>query len=326
MAGVADEVRRAVVTGASGFVGRRLCADLIADGVDVTAVHRHACEGPWTREVAVDLSSDLQSAEWLDGVDTVFHLAGNAHAIDEPASEEAHRLATVVATRHLLAGCEARGVSRLVFVSTVKAVADPCGERVDESFTQMPSTAYGRAKRTAEDDVIQWGLAAGRHVVVLRPALLVGAGAKGNFRRLCEAVRRRRFPPLPDWQNFRSVLHVDDLVRALRLVARHPGAAGERLFVCYPTPYSTREMVNTVRRELGRPAQSLGIPDWVWRLLALAGDALGGVTGRRAPFDGEHLLRLRESAQYDPGRIEKLTGFVAEKGLDVAVSDLLGHP
>ena len=318
-----SEIRRAVVTGASGFVGRKLCADLVSSGVHVTAVHRHSCEGPWTREVAIDLSSDLDGAPWLDGVDVVYHLAGNAHAIDEPASAEAHHLATVVATRHLLAGCSQHGVSRLVFASTVKAVADPGGERVGESFNAPPATAYGLAKRTAEDDIIKWAQVGGHHAVVLRPTLLVGAGVKGNFWRLFDAVRRNRFPPLPDWQNHRSILHVDDFVRALRLVAEHPAAAGERLFVCFPTPYSTRDMVNAVRAALGRPKATLQLPEAVWRILAGIGDLLRRLTGRRAPFDSEHLARLKESAQYDPGRLEMLTGFVATDSVDVAVADLL---
>jgi nucleoside-diphosphate-sugar epimerase len=317
------QIRRAVVTGASGFVGRRLCAELESDGIEVTAVHRHACTGPWTHEVVVDLSGNLDVAHWLQDVDVVFHLAGNAHATDTPVSAEVHHLATVVATRHLLASCAQHGVSRLVFASTVKAVADPGTTCIDETFSAAPTTAYGLAKRAAEDDIFQWAQVAGRHAVVLRPTLLLGAGVKGNFRRLLDAVRRGRFPPLPDWQNHRSVLHVDDFVLALRLAAVHPAMAGERLFVCFPTPYSTRDMVNAVRAAIGRPDVSFQIPEMMWYVVAGVGDVLGSLTGRRAPFDHEHLARLKESAQYDSARLEMLTGFVATKGLDAAVIDLL---
>jgi hypothetical protein len=78
-----------------------------------------------------------------------------------------------------------------------------------------------------------------------------------------------------------------------------------------------------VRAALGRPKATLQLPEAVWRILAGIGDLLRRLTGRRAPFDSEHLARLKESAQYDPGRLEMLTGFVATDSVDVAVADLL---
>ena len=75
----APEILHAVVSGASGFIGRRMCARLQARGVYVTAVHRHSQDGPWDRELLIDLGSEDGFA-LPSGVDSVFHLAGFAHA------------------------------------------------------------------------------------------------------------------------------------------------------------------------------------------------------------------------------------------------------
>ena len=81
-------IRVALVTGASGFVGRALCARLKSSGVTVLALMRHRAEGPWDRVLLTDLATTAPQVEALSGIDTVFHLAGKAHALAELSARE----------------------------------------------------------------------------------------------------------------------------------------------------------------------------------------------------------------------------------------------
>ena len=176
--------------------------------------------------------------------------------------------------------------------------------------------------------VLDWARTGDNHGVVLRPPLLMGGGVRGNLGRMFTAVAKRRFPPLPEFNNHRSLLHVDDLVDALIRVIDLPDAREQTFFVAYPRPYSTREIVNTMRIGLGRRPQGWSVPALCWRSLARLGDVWGSLLRRRAPFDREHLARLSESACYDATLFEDITGFRPGRSLADAVREMceIEHP
>ena len=94
-----------------------------------------------------------------------------------------------------------------------------------------PDTPYGRSKLAAEELVLHGGYVP--EPVVLRLCMVYGPQAKGNIEKMIEAVRRNRFPPLPEMGNRRSMVHVQDVVQAAVLAGTHPAAVGQA--------YSTRE-------------------------------------------------------------------------------------
>ncbi len=81
-------MQRVLVTGASGFIGERLCSRLKAEGMEVTTLMRHGAEGPWDSAIRTDLSQKPLPADALKGIDTIFHLAGKAHALSETRQSE----------------------------------------------------------------------------------------------------------------------------------------------------------------------------------------------------------------------------------------------
>lgn len=119
-------MKHALVTGASGFLGRVLCARLAARSVIVSAVHRRVCDGPWRHPDPIDLSRQMLTPDALDGVDTVFHLAGHAHAEDDAKAPELHHSVSVEGTQRLLASLGAT-VRRIVYASSVKAIREQLG-------------------------------------------------------------------------------------------------------------------------------------------------------------------------------------------------------
>jgi hypothetical protein len=144
----------ALVTGASGFLGRVLCQRLKTMGNRVIGAGRHASEGPWDEFREMDLAADSLPAGLLD---TVYHLASKAHAVTETAAEaDTYRPIIVEGTRKLLELAVGSGVQRFIYVSSVKAMGEgnPAGlpvEQMDETWPHTPQTPYGIAKAEAEN-------------------------------------------------------------------------------------------------------------------------------------------------------------------------------
>ncbi|RME72865.1 MAG: NAD-dependent epimerase/dehydratase family protein [Verrucomicrobia bacterium] len=323
----ASEAKTALVTGATGFIGRRLVPYLRARGWRVVALVRSVEAAKRQLEADGWVECDLCGPEPVGiprGVDTVFHLAGKAHAILEVGEEEAaYRRLNTEATARLLEAAGRAGVRAFVYFSSVKAVADPRGLAgpADESWTREPGTAYGRSKLEAERIVL--ADAGVPHRVVLRPTLVYGPNPKGNLRKMADAVRRGRFPPLPETGNRRSAVHVDDVCRAALACAVCEAANGRVYIVADDRPFSTRMLFEWMSEAVGRPVPGWTLPLWVLRLLGRAGDVIGRVRGRRFVFDSQALDRLTESAWYSAERLKRDVGWQPSRTLRDSLRDMV---
>ena len=299
--------RNFYVTGASGFLGRRVCSRLAAHGT-VRALMRSPVDGPWDAVDPVDLAKDPPPPGALAGVDTVIHLAARTHAVNESGdTEELYRAINVDGTRRLLEAAKTAGVRRFVFVSSVKAMGEGGDGVQDETATPVPATWYGKTKRAAETMAMEGDWTP--ETVVLRPALMYGMGVSGNVERMIDAVRSGRFPPVPEVGNSRSMVHGDDAADAVVLAATGARAAGRLFIVTDGRPCSTREMYEWICEALGRTSRRRTPPLTMYRGLARVGDVLGRLRGRRWMFDSEAFGKLFGSAAYDSSAICRELGF-----------------
>jgi UDP-glucose 4-epimerase len=322
----ASDRRRFYVTGASGFLGRRVCGRLVTQG-DVSALFRDPADGPWGRADLVDLSSQPPPDGALDGVDTVIHAAARTHAIDEPGgrdTESLYQAINVGGTRRLLEAAGRAGVRRFVFVSSVKAMGEGGPEAQDETSPSTPATWYGKTKKEAETLVLNGGFVS--EPVVLRPALMYGPGARGNVERMVDAIRAGRFPPVPEVANRRSVLHVDDAAGAVMLAANEQGAANRLFIVTDGRPCSTRQMYEWICGALGKEVPRWTVPIAAFRALARMGDAVGRIRGRRWAFDSDAYNKLFGSAVYDSSAIQRVLGFTPRWTFRNALPHLVQSP
>ena len=201
MAAIDPHARTQVlVTGASGFVGRALCARLTELGYAVRRATRYAtpAQGPEAFDtvdtVATgELGPDTNWSSALHQVSIVYHLAARTHVLHETACDAyaEYRRINVEGTRSLAQAALHAGVRRMVFLSSIKVT----GERTDgRPFTEdtppQPEDAYGVSKWEAEQALCAVARDTNLETVILRPPLVYGPGVKGNFLRLMHWVAR----------------------------------------------------------------------------------------------------------------------------------------
>lgn len=306
----------ALVTGATGFIGRRLL------GPDDRALVRKNTSSAGA--IVGDLLDRGSLGAACENVDCIFHCAGHAHAF-ATSDPDTHWRINFEGTKNLLDAAGRSGVRRFIFLSSVKAMAEPGNECIDEGWPGEPATAYGQAKRAAEEAVLEAGASYGMHVVNLRLAMVYGRGGRGNLERMARGISAGWFPPLPETGNKRSLVHVDDVISAVRLVAERSEANGRTYIVADSHAYSGREIQDAIRVVLRMPAAHWSVPASLLRAAGTTGDLLGSVSCRPPPLNSEVVSRLLDSACYFPARIERELGWRAAIGLEAGLREMLGN-
>ena len=313
-----------LVSGASGFIGNRLRYALRTEGIECRGiVHRYSKDAEC---IVADLSEKDVLRLACANVETVFHCAGYSHAFSSVMGDDAahHWRVNFEGARNLVEAAAVAGVRRFIFLSSVKAMADPGSNCVDEDYTGQPDTAYGQAKRAAEDVVLSVGKQYGMHVVNLRLSMVYGNGGHGNLERMGRWVGRGLFPPIPENSNHRSLVHVDDVVDAMRQVAFDERADGRTYIVASHDAPSGRELFDMLRKAVGLTPCGWAVPMPAMRVVAKLGDGFERVLRRRIPLDSEALERLLGSAWYSPARIERELGWRAKVSLVDGLSEMVG--
>jgi len=311
--------RRVLVTGASGFIGRLLCRELTDTGFEVVALLRSPLQGPWRSVVQADLGKTGISGSDLQGVDTIFHLAGKAHTRPRTAEEEAdYETVHVRGTQTLLEAARIAGVRCLVLLSSVKAMGEGGDTVWNEETPCLPQNSYGITKLAAERLVLGSGLSC---PVVLRPTLVYGPGSKGNLALMLRAAKKGLFPAITFPPNARAMIHASDVVQACLLAATHPGACGQTYILTDGQEYATGQILDWIWECLGSGPR-VRIPFGVVQAAAFFGDMLERL-GVRAPLNRDMLAKLVGTARYSSAKIRQELGFAPARNLRQGIREML---
>ena len=263
---------RVLVTGASGFIGRPLCAALAAAGHEVRAAVRDRRALNFRPGVEIvklpDLAGTVDWTPLIDGMDAVVHLAAIAHA-PRHVPDAAYDRVNHVATAEFARAAAAARMQRFVFVSSIGAQSGTTSDHpLSETDVPRPAKIYGRAKLAAEAAV----RAAGVRYTILRPVLVYGPDPKANIARLKWLAGLPVPLPFGALHQRRSLLALDNLIGAIRFALEDPRALNETFIVADAETVSVAEIIATLRGAAGRRTALLSVPP---ALLALASGLIG---------------------------------------------------
>ena len=266
------------VTGATGFVGTHLVKALLARGDSVTALARRPALAEllgWGNDVRLlkgGLDDEAVLRQGCAGMDVVYHVAGKIAARDMAEFMATNRDGTA----NVLEAARDGGARRFLFVSSL-AVSGPTepGRPIDETRPPAPVTDYGRSKLAAEVLVqampLPW--------TIVRPPVVYGEWDRGTLK-IFQLAQRGILPVFGDGSQELSVIHAEDLARALVAAATAPAAAGKVYFAAHPTTTTSRALAVSIAKALGKRSAVIGIPPLVARGVLWAAGTLAHIAGK----------------------------------------------
>lgn len=306
-----------LLTGATGFIGKHIAQELLLEGARVVVAARQTPDVLVTNHkrfewhIVGDINSETNWLSVVQGVDTVVHCAGRAHVMREQTTDAlaAYREVNVAGTLWLAKQAVAAGVRRFVFLSSIGVNGGQTapGKPFSEADRPKPHNAYALSKWEAEQGLLCIADETRLEVVIIRPPLVYGFGAPGNFGSLMRAVQRSWALPLGAVHNQRSLVALDNLVDFIVTCTTHPQAANQTFLVSDGQDLSTSELVRGMAKAAGVPARLLPVPVWALQ----AGASLIG--------KGDVVQRLCGNLQVDILKARNLLGWVppvsVEEGL-----------
>ena len=300
------------MTGATGFMGgalvRRLLEAKPADEV-IVAVRSYTSTLPTDvkQEIVGDLMGEIDWQSALVGVSAVVHCAARAHVMRDNAADPlaAFRVVNVQGTLSLAQCAAAAGVRRFVFISSIGVNG---AETLQQPFTAQdraaPHSPYTVSKYEAERGLQALAAKTGMEVVIIRPPLVYGPGAPGNFGSLMRWLKRGVPLPLGAIHNQRSLVALDNLVDLIVTCLTHPAAANQTFLVSDGEDVSTTELLRRMGQAMGHPARLIPVPGG-WLKLAAT------LVGKR-----DVAQRLCGSLQVDIEKTRQLLGWNPPLTLD----------
>ncbi|WP_166253962.1 UDP-glucose 4-epimerase family protein [Marinobacter salicampi] len=292
---------KVLLTGATGFVGSRLAKSLeVEPDIDLTCAVRRPAIDVSGREVVVrnlDANTDWSAALMKQQI--IIHAAARAHVTKNEVAEalSEYRKVNVDGMVNLARQAAEAGAQRFIFISTIGVNGNINARPFTESDQPRPAELYAQSKWEAEQGLWKVQKDTGIKIVIIRPPLVYGPGAPGNFGALIRWVEKGFPLPLGAVHNKRSLVALDNLVDLITTCIDHPAAANQVFLVGDGQDLSTTELLRGVARAMGRPSRLIPVPE----SLLLFGASM---IGKKAVAQ-----RLVGSLQVDISKAQKLLGW-----------------
>ncbi|MFZ4287012.1 NAD-dependent epimerase/dehydratase family protein [Variovorax sp. HJSM1_2] len=317
----AQVVTRCLITGASGFIGSALTNALQqAPGYQLKLVGRQLKALPQEPHLqAIKIDAINGGTEWaaaVENIDVVVHAAARVHVMQETAQDAlaAFRSTNTEGTLRLALQAADAGVHRFVFLSSIGVLGNGGNTVYTEQSDPTPTTPYAVSKCEAEDGLRKIAEHTGMEVVIIRPPLVYGPRAPGNFGRLANLVQRGTPLPLGGVQNLRSLVSIENLVDFIKTCMLHPAAGNQTFLVSDGDDLSTPALVRRMARAMGTNAPLFKLPLPVLHLAA-------SLVGKRSM-----LQQLTGSLQVDCRKANTRLGWTAPYSVDESLRRTFQKP
>jgi len=260
-----------LITGATGFIGRHLTAAL-SKSYSVRCLVRKTSDISGLRNFNVDITyGDLLAKDSLlpalDGIDLVYHLAGEVYS----RRKDDYYKGNVLATRNLLEVCKGKGTQRIIFLSSV-GVYKPVTMKtlLTEESECEPITFYGRTKLDAEGLVKKYNIP----WVIVRAPVTYGPSQPPVLNKFfLDVLNKKKTWIIGDGNNLRSLCFIDNLVNGLLILANKTDVHGKTYILSDSSPYTLKEIIKTVSKVIQQRIQEVHLPSFLgnisWKIYNL---------------------------------------------------------
>ncbi|MCJ8503003.1 NAD-dependent epimerase/dehydratase family protein [Desulfatitalea alkaliphila] len=319
-----------LVTGATGFLGSRLVAQLTRQGFRVRAFVRRTSNTARLQATAAMLHfGDVKDVESLSsamkGVTVVVHAAA-----DTSGDAQSGQLITVQGTRNVIQAAMAGGIRQLIYLSScsVYGITD-CQpwQRIDETgpIERHPEMRghYSEAKLKAEQDVLAAMGKGALKVTCLRPGTIWGPGGETFTPMMGFKVGRRLIGIIGSGRFILPLVYLDNLVAAILTCIDHPGAYDQIFNVVDPTPVDKNTYTRKVLKPLFPGALFFRIPYWALYATVACQEVVFKALGRRPVLSRYRLVSSQRPVKVEGGKIARQLGWSPPMGFDAAVQEVL---
>jgi nucleoside-diphosphate-sugar epimerase len=248
-----------LITGATGFIGRYLTAGL-SKTYSVRCLVRKTSDIKQLRDLNVDIvygdlldKSSLGPA--LNGIDLVYHLAGEVYSRKKADFYKGN----VLATQNLLEGCKEKGTKRMIFLSSV-GVYKPAANRtlLTEESECDPITFYGKTKLDAESLIKKYNIP----WVIVRAPVIYGPHQPAVVNRFfVDALIKKKIYIIGDGNNLRSLCFIQNLLEGLILLAEKPNATHKTYILSDNSPYTFNAIIAAASSVIEQKIEIVRLPN-----------------------------------------------------------------
>ncbi len=314
-------MKTVLITGVTGFVGSALAKCLYKDGYALKCVVRNFQQNSdcksWDNIIVGDIHGSIDWSGALADVDTVIHLAARVHIMGDDSSESLadFRKVNVDATLNLAQQAASHGIKRFIYLSSIKVNGE--GTKLGQVYTPddipSPSGAYSVSKYEAENGLLELCQETNLEIVIIRPVLVYGPGAKANFLNMMRWLNKGIPLPFGAIRNRRSLVALDNLVDLIVTCINHPAAVNQIFLVSDDEDLSTTHLLYRMGEALGEPARLVPMP--------------AGILKASATLLGKHDIaqRLLGSLQVDISKTKEMLGWSPLVSVDKALKKTAEH-
>jgi len=284
-----------LITGSNGFIGTSLSKLLQKEYSVVAQGRKKNSVSNFYDFFEMDINAKSNWQKSLQDVSVIIHLAAVAH--NKSKDPDYINEVNVKGTINLAEQAVKSGVKRFIFISSIGVLGKTTSTPFDENSSEMPHSGYAESKLQAEKELLRISDNTGLEVVIIRPVLVYGTGALGNFSKLVSLVKKTPFLPFKLCKNKRSFISVDNLVDFISVCIQHPKAKNEIFCISDGNDVSIRGFTDGIATGLNKKLIQLPIPVSIFKLL-------GKITGK-----SEAIEQLVGDLQVDSSKARQLLGW-----------------
>lgn len=286
---------KVLITGSNGFIGHSLSHALKSQHSIIRHGRKAMISDASDNYFHLDVNGKSNWQQHLKDIDVVVHLAAAAH--NKCSGDDTISEVNVNGTLTLAKQAVTAGVKRFIFMSSIGVLGNKTTTPFDEETSEAPHSEYAQSKLKAEKALLEFAKDTDLEVVIIRPVLVYGDAAPGNFSKLKSLIHQSPFLPFGLIRNKRSFISIGNLVSFVRLCIEHPKAKNEIFCISDDADVSIKEFTDAIAIGLSKNIVQLPVSGWLMR-------CVGRLTGKE-----EMVEQLLGDLQVDISKAKNLLGW-----------------